>query len=208
MMPRVHIGVCLTPEDTQTSDDVIHVHNICVLLRNAGWSFAQAQPCLINTCGCVDMNTHMCVCVFGKGQVFWFYMIVSSVTSLKTHYIPIRIPWTWLTFLSPMCLSIYILSILQDQFQMLCLSRRFLIALIILSLNSHKTSLYFSCSDHTLPCIICLLFLLSCKLLENLDISYAMFLLLLPMSTFTLKYDILNAIGTHKCTCNGEIKGW
>lgn len=28
------------------------------------WSFAQAQPCVINTCGCVDMNTHTCVYVW------------------------------------------------------------------------------------------------------------------------------------------------
>lgn len=168
MMPRVHAGFCLTPEDTQTLYDVIHVHNICVLLRNAGWSFAQAQPCLINTCGCVDMNTHTCVCVCGKGQAFWFYLILCSVTSLKAHYIPIRIPWTWLTscqlLVSHVSFYLYLVYLTRPISNVTPFTK-VPDCLIILSLNSHKTSLYFSCSYQTLPGTICLLFLLSCKLL-------------------------------------------
>lgn len=37
------------------------------------------------------------------------------------------------------------------------------------TLNSHDTSLYFCYTHHIPPCLICSLFLLSCKLLENMD---------------------------------------
>ena len=167
---------------------------------------------------------------FGSGQVFWLnlilFLILSPMSSLKVHCIPIRFPWTWLTsshsFVSHVFSSIWDISITcfcqylayptrPISHAMPSMKPLLKIASIILSLlwkkpflndylnhsfftlNSHDTSLYFCYTHHIPPCLICSLFLLSCKLLENMDNLLHIFF------SFFFSYQPLYKVLHHEC---------
>lgn len=116
--------------------------------------------------------------MFGTWQLFCFYLIMFSTTSLKVHCISVRTPWTLAyifplpcllpVFLHLLFLFIFCLSFKTDfkcyAFHEVphCLNHSFFLLIPI-------THLYFFYEYHTMPCIICILFLLSYKLLENMD---------------------------------------
>lgn len=168
-------------------------------------------------CVWVCGHKHTCVCLRHYSGFIWFYlpwlpyrcMVFQSefpghslhLTSLS----PTRFP-PWGIFPSPV--SIYVLPILQDQFQMLCLPQ-------VPDCLDHSFFLwipitppwYFSYAYHTPSYLICILFLLSYKLFGNINNFLCSFFLILPISIL-YKYYILNVIGGHKCVYNEEIKEW
>lgn len=164
-------------------------------------SFTQKWPAQL----CFNKHLGVCtwtyVCVFGMGQLFWFYLILSPMSSFEAHVIPVRFPWTCLHLPTPLSSSFFpprvitssplfhnVLIILQDQVQILRRpwSHSWLPSYTFFTMNFCNSSLYFSYAYHTLLSVICILFLLSCKTSwEYEQFLMQFFLLPLPMSTFT-----------------------
>lgn len=143
------------------------------------WSFALAQPCF-NKQMCVHVREH--TCMFGMGQLYWFYQILSPMCQRHTVFqsdfpghglhlpIPLSRTFSPPSGIAPSPVSDNVLRILQDQVQMQCLHEAIPDCFnhSFFTLNFHDPSLYFSYACHTLSSVICVL-TISCKLLENMD---------------------------------------
>lgn len=117
--------------------------------------------------------------MFGVGQLLQFYLISSPMSSLKAHNIPVSFSWARLMSSHPFvphfsfCLGrlhpLLIMSCLLYKTKFKC--QAFHEALpdgfsySFFPLNFHNSPLYSSYAQHTLLCIICMLFLL----LENMS---------------------------------------